>query len=86
MDEKAYSIGGSAVDAVGESGSSGFKPIAKLLVHMADLQQIENVWLDSSSKSDFSDSRHSPSLVAAEMSQETSATNTTASAPAPPTQ
>jgi Tfp pilus assembly protein PilN len=52
-DEKAFTVAGDAVDSQGDQSSSGFKPIAKLLVHLADVQQLENVWLSSSSKQSY---------------------------------
>lgn len=86
VDEKAFTISGQAVDAIGESGSSGFKPIAKLLVHMSDMQQLQNVWLNSSSKTDFKSQPTLTFSLSAEMIKAATATPTAGAAPAPPAQ
>ena len=65
--------------------SSGFKPLAKLLVHMSDLEQLENVWLDSTSKSRVrGSSPSSRSRIGADVTKPATSTVTPASAPAPP--
>lgn len=47
-DEKGIAVTGKAVNHSGDLSSMGFKPVAKLMVRMSDLEQLQNVWLDSS--------------------------------------
>ena len=49
---------GRALDEARTFPTVDFKPVAKLLVRMADLEQLQNVWLTSSEKAE------SKSLVA----------------------
>lgn len=82
VDQKAFDIKGDAVDSQGDQASMGFKPVAKLLVRMADLRQLENVWLNSASKAQFDAQPVMVFDVSADVSQPV--TVTAGSAPAPP--
>lgn len=82
-DEKAFTAEGKCVDAVGDTGASGFKPLAKLLVHMADLREIENVWLQSTTREEYQDQPVVSFVVGGDMTPTTS-TVTPSGAPAPP--
>lgn len=82
LDQKAFSIKGLAVDSQGDMTSMGFKPIAKLLVRMADLRQLENVWLNTSARAVVLDQPVMNFDVSADVSQPD--TRTPAGAPAPP--
>lgn len=81
VDEKAFQISGQSLAPTGDEQSSGFKPVAKLLVHMADLQDLENVWLGSSNKSQVLSQDTVTFDITADISQ---VATKTAGAPAPP--
>jgi len=49
------SISGYAVDAPGDSPDAGHKSVAKTLVRLADLKDLYDVWLASSSKTTFAE-------------------------------
>jgi len=49
------SISGYAVDAPGDSPDAGHKSVAKALVRLADLRDLYDVWLTSSSKTTFAE-------------------------------
>ena len=49
------SMNGYAVDAPGDSPDAGHKSIAKTLVRLADLDDLYDVWLTSSTKSTFAE-------------------------------
>lgn len=83
LDEQKFSIAGMSADAVSDPSSSGFKPIAKLLVHMGDIQELENVWLESSTKQTYLNQATVGFNVSADVSKQTTGT---ANAPAPPSQ
>lgn len=84
VDEKALSVEGTCIDAIGDTGSSGFKPLAKLLVHLADLRQIENVWLQSTNRQEYKEQPVVTFIVGADVTAPATATVNPASAPAPP--
>jgi Tfp pilus assembly protein PilN len=43
------SLTGQAVDKVSDSPDNGYKSVAKMLVRLADLQQLDSVWLSNTS-------------------------------------
>lgn len=53
--ENQIDASGWAIDSPKDSPDSGHKSMAKLLVRLADLDQLSNVWLTTSVKSDFED-------------------------------
>lgn len=54
-EQNGLSISGYAVDAPGDSPDTGHKSIAKALVRLADLRDLYDVWLTSSSKTSFAE-------------------------------
>ncbi|MRS13151.1 MAG: hypothetical protein EG823_08830 [Actinobacteria bacterium] len=60
-------IAGYAVDVANDSPDAGHKAIAKMLVRLADLDQLRNVWLSSSTKSDFEEQPAIQFAVSAEV-------------------
>ena len=52
-EESGLDISGWAVDSPSDSPDVGHKTMAKMLVRLADLDQLSDVWLTSSEKSDF---------------------------------
>jgi Tfp pilus assembly protein PilN len=46
-------LAGYAIDAPTDSPDLGFKPMARLLVRLTDLEQLSDVWLSSSTRSSF---------------------------------
>jgi len=48
-------IAGYAIDSASDSPDLGHKTIAKMLVRLADLDQLQDVWLTNSTKADFED-------------------------------
>ncbi|HEY3317232.1 MAG TPA: hypothetical protein VGK50_02245 [Coriobacteriia bacterium] len=84
VDEAKFAAAGRSVDVVSDPTSSGFKPIAKLLVHMGDVQQLENVWLDNSIKGTFLDQDTVQFSVTADVAKPAAPASATAAVPAPP--
>lgn len=48
-------IAGYAIDSASDSPDLGHKTIAKMLVRLADLDQLQDVWLTNSTKAEFED-------------------------------
>jgi Tfp pilus assembly protein PilN len=82
-DEKTFTMKGMAVDGRGDMTSMGFKPVAKLLVRMADLDQLQNVWLETSKRGEFLDKPVVEFSLGADV---VTSSSTTARVSAPPTQ
>jgi len=53
VDEEQLQVSGWAIDSPNDNPDAGHKSMAKLLVRLADLEQLSSVWLTSSVKSDF---------------------------------
>lgn len=51
--EGGLNLSGYAIDAPSDSPDQGHKSIAKMLIRLADLDQLTNVWLTSSAKGEF---------------------------------
>jgi Tfp pilus assembly protein PilN len=86
-DEKTLVITGLAIDDEGDQSSMGYKPVAKMLVRVSDLEQLQNVWLDASKHTVFLGKPVLDFTVGAEMAlpKSENASSTSAS-PAPPSQ
>lgn len=69
-------IAGWAIDSPTDSPDVGHKTMAKMLVRMADLDQLTDVWLTSSEKSDFEDQPALQYSVTAIVSEPTTGSDT----------
>ena len=49
----SVNLAGEAVDKVSDSPDNGYKSVAKMLVRLADLEQLDSVWLSSTSVPDL---------------------------------
>ncbi len=68
-DEASLQMSGWAVDSPTDTPDLGHTSIAKLLVRLADLEQLSNVWLTNSGKSDFEDQSALQFSVIADVSE-----------------
>ncbi len=84
--ESQITLTGEALDSPSDSPDLGYKSVAKLLVRMAELEQLERVWLDSAEKSTGEGEAGSPQalilFIARAKTPETK-TKAQASSPAP---
>lgn len=81
-DEKTFSMQGYAAVDPADMTAMGFKPVAKMLVRMGDLEQLQNVWLESCQKSLYLGKPAATFSVQADIAA-ASTTTATAAAPAP---
>ena len=68
---------GQAVDKLNDSPDNGYKSVAKMLVRLADLDQLDSVWLSNTSVAASTGSGKAPMIgwtVSAKITPETSAT------------
>ncbi len=77
--ETAFIIDGKAID---NSEGGGYKAIAKLLVRVADLEQLQNVWLNSSDKTVFRGKSAIHFIIGTDLVPQNSSSS--AAVPAPP--
>lgn len=75
-EEAGLDISGWAVDSPADSPDVGHKTMAKMLVRLADLDQLTDVWLTSSAKSDFESQPALEYSVTAVVSEPTTGSDT----------
>ncbi len=75
-EESGLQIDGYAVDAPTDAPDLGHKTMAKMLVRLADLDQLFNVWLTSSTKAEFEAQPVLEYTVTAEVSEPTTGSDT----------
>ncbi|MDO8848587.1 MAG: PilN domain-containing protein [Coriobacteriia bacterium] len=75
-EESAVTFAGWAVDSPTDSPDVGHKSMAKLLVRLADLEQLSNVWLTSSEKGQFEEQPAIQFTVTADVSEPTAGSDT----------
>jgi Tfp pilus assembly protein PilN len=83
------SLGGLAADNGDESADTGYKTIAKLLVRLTELDQLQKVWLTGSTKQTQTDASGAPNISTIQWTVTAdilaAPAPSTSAAPAPPT-
>lgn len=75
-EDSGLDISGWAVDSPSDSPDVGHKTMAKMLVRLADLDQLTDVWLNTSTKSDFEEQPALEYSVTATVSEPTTGSDT----------
>ena len=85
----SFSLGGAAIDYPYDVPDLGYKPIAKLLIRLAELPRLNNVWMGSTSKppipsTDTTTTQYIDFMVSASILGDSTRTASTPGVPAPP--
>lgn len=83
LDEQRVTFEGRAIDSQAGGVSNGYKSVAKLLVRLQELDQLQNVWLNASDKGEMLQTPVMHWVIDSSVVKPSA--GTTASVPAPPT-